>query len=473
MTTTLTDYHAVFVQQQQHQYAVARTTARERIKKLDRLHAAVLRHTDAIRAALWKDFRKGVTETDITEIGIVNTEIRHTQRHLHSWMQPKRVGTPIALFGSVSEIRQEPKGVSLVISPWNYPVQLALMPVISAIAAGNCVIIKPSEFTPHSSGVLKMIVEDCFLPEEVTVIEGDATVAQELLQLPFDHIFFTGSPAVGRIIMREAAKNLTSVTLELGGKSPVIVDETADLDNAANKIAWIKSMNAGQICIAPDYVLVHENVHDALVQKIGEKWQKFHGKTPEMRKTTNDFCRIVNDRHFDRMLNLLEDSIGKGATVAFGARHDRAERYIEPTILTGVTADMHIMEEEIFGPVLPVVKIKNVEEAITIVNKKSKALAMYLFSKNNKNIEYLLNETRNGNVTINDCDAHFFNNNLPFGGVGESGMGKCHGEFGFKEFTHPRGILRQTRFMPSTDFFLPPYGGKLAGWMLEGVKRMF
>lgn len=473
MTTTTANLQQIFAQQQQYQPVVARTTARQRIEKLKRLHAAMLRHTDAIRAALMQDFRKGVMETDLTEIGIVNTEIRHTIRHLHTWMKPKSVGTPIALIGSSSEIRAEPKGVSLIISPWNYPVQLALMPLVAAVAGGNCAIIKPSEFTPNSAAILKKIVADCFSPEEVVVVEGDVAVAQELLQLPFDHIFFTGSPAVGRVIMREASKNLTSVTLELGGKSPVIVDETADIDNAAAKIAWIKSMNVGQICIAPDYVVVHERVHDALVQKIGEKWQKFYGQTPEARKTTPDLCRIVNERHFDRVLNLMEDAVVKGANVAFGARHDRTERYIEPTILTQVSADMQIMEEEIFGPLLPIVKVKDMESAVALVNQKPKALAMYVFSSSNRNIEFVLNETRNGNVTVNDCAAHFFNNNLPFGGVGNSGLGKCHGEYGFREFTHPRGILRQTRFMPSTDFFLPPYGNKLANWMLEGVKRFF
>ena len=299
-----TEMHRIFRLQQAHQYVLARTTAKERIAKLKRLHGAMLDFSEEIYFALEQDLHKGKTEVDITEIGIVNTEIRHTIRNLKAWMAPKEVDTPITLFRATSEIRYEPKGVCLIISPWNFPLQLALMPLVSAVAAGNCVILKPTELAPQSTGILKKIVESCFPPEEVTVFEGDATVAQQLLQLPFNHVFFTGSPSVGKIIMREAAKHLASVTLELGGKSPVVVDETADLDVAAAKITALKVMNAGQICIAPDYVLVHERIKDQLVEKIGEKIRCFYGQTPEARRQTPDMCRIINERHFDRTMCL-------------------------------------------------------------------------------------------------------------------------------------------------------------------------
>jgi aldehyde dehydrogenase (NAD+) len=470
-TATVADISALFARQQTYRPTVARTSTRERIAKLDRLHAVVLEHETRIQEALFKDFRKGTVETDISEISIVTKEIRDVKKHLYSWMQPERVGTPLPLFGSSSEIRYDPKGVTLVIAPWNYPINLSLVPLVSAIAAGNCVILKPSEMAPHSAAVIRSIVEACFQPDEVAVVEGDAEVAKALLALPFDHIFFTGSPAIGRVVMANAAKHLTSVTLELGGKSPVVVDDTADLDTAASKIGWLKTMNAGQICIAPDYLLVQETVQDALLQKMVTKWEKFYGNTPEARKSTPDFCRIINQRHFDRVLRLLEDAVDKGASVAFGGRHDRSECYIEPTILTGVTPDMAIWEEEIFGPILPVRTIKNVEEAAGLINQKPHALAMYIFSNNHSNTEFLLRETRTGNVTINDCATHFFNGNLPFGGVGNSGLGKCHGIYGFREFSNARGILRQTRFFPSTDQFLPPYNGVLLSRLLTAVKR--
>lgn len=463
----------LFRLQEAHQYVLARTTPKERIAKLKRLHAAMLEHAEALYMALEQDLRKCKTEVDITEIGVVNTEIRHAIRNLKSWMAPKQVDTPITLFRSSSEIRYEPKGVCLIISPWNFPVQLALAPLVSAIAAGNCVIIKPTEFAPNSTAALKKIVESCFPPEEVAVLEGDGTVAQQLLELPFNHVFFTGSPAVGKIIMGEAAKHLASVTLELGGKSPVIVDETANLDIAAAKITALKVMNAGQICIAPDYLLVQESVKDQLIAKIGEKIRAFYGQTPEARRKTPDMCRIINERHFDRIQRLLEDAVQRGAKVVLGGDADRGERYIEPTVLTEVPEGAKILEEEIFGPLLPVIGFNTLEEAIDLVNAQPKSLAMYLFSHRKKNIEALITGTRNGNVTVNDCGAHFYNDELPFGGVNNSGIGKSHGIFGFQEFSNARGILYQTRWFATTDYFMPPYGGKLAKWMLEGVKRFF
>ena len=463
--------HHLFQAQLQHQFVVARSTASERIGKLRRLHAALLRYQEDIRAALWADFHKGAFETDVSEIGVINSEIRYAIRHLRGWMRPRRVATPLTLFGSTSEVRYEPKGVCLILSPWNYPFNLTFAPLVSAVAAGNCVILKPSEFTPHSSAVMKKIVAELFLPEEVALVEGDAAVAEALTHLPFHHIFFTGSPAVGKRVMAAAAKNLASVTLELGGKSPVIVDETADLDNAAAKIAWLKCMNAGQICIAPDYLLVQEKVHDALVEKIKQQIEKYLGASPEARRTTPDYCRMVNEGHFDRVQSLLDDAVTQGGRVVQGGQSVRSERFIDPTILVNVSAGARIWQEEIFGPLLPVQTFQTLPEAVGIINARPKSLAMYVFSRGKRQVEYLLAETRNGGVSVNDCGVHFFNAGLPFGGANNSGIGKCHGAYGFQEFSNARGVLHQTRFLPSSNFLLPPYGSKLQKNLVEAIKK--
>lgn len=471
--TAPADIRRIFERQKQHQWVVARTSASERIAKLERLHACVLAHRDDIKAAMLADFRKSPFETDISEMGVVLGEIRHTVRHLRSWLTPRRVGTPLTLFGSSSSIYYEPKGVCLIISPWNFPFNLTFGPLVSAITAGNCVMLKPSEMTPHSSAMMQKIVAECFPEEEVALCEGDSEVSKNLLELPFDHIFFTGSPAVGKIVMAAAAKNLTSVTLELGGKSPVIVDETADLATAAAKTAWLKCMNAGQICIEPDYVLVHESRRDELVRLLRASFEKFYGSTLEARKATPDLCRIVNDRHFRRIKNLVDDAVVRGARVTCGGHFDERERYIDPTILENVPDDALINDEEIFGPVLPIYTYRTREEARDYVNARPKPLAMYIFSGKSSRADWFIRETRSGGAVVNDCGVHFYNQNLPFGGVGNSGLGKSHGEFGLLEFSNPRGIVRQTRLLPTTDFFLPPYGSRLFRALLEGVVRWF
>lgn len=470
-----TEMLRTFQMQQQHQYVMGRSTARQRIERLRRLHDALLRYRREITEAVRQDLGKSPTETNISELGVVNGEIRHTIRHLRSWMTPRRVSTPMVLFGTSSEIVYESKGVCLVLSPWNFPFNLTLSPLVSAIAAGNCVILKPSELAPASAGLMKKIVSECFPPEEVALFEGDATVAQELLRLPFNHVFFTGSPTVGKIVMREAASHLASVTLELGGKNPTIVDESADLDTAAAKIAWIKVMNAGQSCIAPDYVLAHESIHDRLAEKIVQKIAQFYGDTPEARRASPDVCRIIHDRHFARLKSLLDDAVQCGATVAIGGNTNPATRYIEPVVLTRVPDKAAIWADEIFGPILLMRPYRTLDEAIAYINARPRPLAMYLWSSNRNNIQQVLSETRNGDVTINDCGAHFYNPNLPFGGVNNSGIGKTHGEFGFLEFTNARGVVRQNRILPVTNFFLPPYAKhpSWVRWMLEGVVKWF
>ncbi len=469
------EIHRIFGLQQQHHYAVARTTARGRIAKLRRLHDTVMRYREEITDAVWNDLGKSPTETNISELGVVNGEIRHTIRNLRSWMTPERVGTPIVLFGTSSEIVYEPKGVCLVLSPWNFPFNLTLSPVVSAVAAGNCVMIKPSEHAPRSAAVMAKIIGECFPPEEVALFEGDVSVAEELLRLPFNHVFFTGSPEVGKIVMRDAAQHLSSVTLELGGKNPTVVDETADLNEAAAKITWLKAMNAGQSCIATDYVLVHESVHDRLMEKIKENIERLYGPTPEARRESPDLCRIINDRHFKRLVSLLDDAVQRGAQVAAGGRTDAAARYIEPTMLTQVPGDARIWGEETFGPLLLIRPYRTLEEVLDFINAKPRPLAMYIWSKRKRTIEFVISGTRNGNVTINDCGTHFYNPNLPFGGINYSGIGKTHGKFGFLEFSNARGILRQNRIYSITTPFMPPYSrhSGIVRAMLEGVVKWF
>lgn len=471
--TAAAEIQRIFGKQQINQWAVARSTASERIAKLRRLHDCILGHRDDIKMAMLADFRKSQHETDITEMGVVLGEIRHTIRHLRGWMSSRSVGTPLTLFGSSSSIRYEPKGVCLIISPWNFPFNLTFSPLISAIAAGNCALIKPSEMTLHSSGLMQKIVVECFSEEEIALVEGDSEVSKTLLELPFNHIFFTGSPAVGKIVMTAAAKNLASVTLELGGKSPVIVDETADLRTAAAKIAWLKCMNAGQICIEPDYLLVHESRRDELLRLLRASFEKFYGATLEARKTTPDFCRIVNVRHFRRIKNLVDDAVLRGARVTFGGHFDENERFIDPTLLENVPEDAAINEEEIFGPILPIYTFSTREEARDYVNARPKPLALYVFSGKSSRADWFIAETRSGGVSVNDCGIHFYNTNLPFGGSNNSGIGKSHGHFGFLEFSNARGVTKQTRLLPTTDFFLPPYGNRIMRWLLEGVVRWF
>lgn len=345
----------IFELQKANQFNIAKTTTRERLAKLHKLEKALLKYREDIRKALYDDFQKHPAETDMWEIYVVLSAIRHAARNLRRWMTPQSVDTPITFIGSTSYLQYEPKGVVLIIAPWNFPINLTLSPLVSAIAAGNCVMIKPSELTPHSSAMMAKMVRELFDEKEVALLEGGVETAEALLKLPFHHIFYTGSTAVGKIVMRAAAENLASVTLELGGKSPTIVDETADLETAARRIAWGKCSNSGQTCIAPDYLLVHEKVRDELIQRIGQHWQKAYGKEV---KDSPFFTHIVNQRHFERIKNYLDDARQRGATIAKGGAFDAALNYVEPTILTNVPLDAKVMQEEIFGPLLPILTLK-------------------------------------------------------------------------------------------------------------------
>lgn len=471
--TDLATIRSLFEAQQAQQWELRKSTAQERIKKLNKLYKALLEYQEEVEAAIWNDFRKSKTETILSELGVVLAEIRFATKRLKGWMRPKAVGTPLSLFGASSEIWYEPKGVCLILAPWNFPFNLSFAPLVSAIAAGNCVILKPSEYAVHSSALIRKLVEMCFDPREVAVVEGDAGVAQALLDLPFNHLFFTGSPSVGKLVQRAAAQHLASVTLELGGKSPVIVDETADLNQAASKIAWLKAMNAGQICIAPDYILVHESVKAALVEKIGQYWSQFFGKDAAARAASPDLCRLVNARHFQRIKGMLEDAKEKGATVAYGGNIDLLDNYVEPTLLLDAPMQAAVWQEEIFGPLLPIRSYTSLDTVVAEINAQPAPLALYIFSKKNKVVNRLLRDIRCGGATVNDCGPHFYNAELPFGGVNNSGIGNCHGYFGFLEFSNQRGIVRQSKVFPTTDLMLPPYGNRLSKWLLKGILRWF
>jgi aldehyde dehydrogenase (NAD+) len=461
MATTLSttsisveNIHQTFEAQKANQQNIANTTATQRIAKLKKLHRAVLMYKDEIRSALYKDFKKHPSEVDLTEIYPVTGDIKHTISHLQKWMRPEKVGTPMALLGSSSWIHYEPKGVCLIISPWNFPINLTFGPLVSAIAAGNCVMIKPSEHTPEATKIMAKIVKELFDENEVALFDGGIETSTQLLDLPFNHIFFTGAPSIGKVVMTAAAKNLTSVTLELGGKSPTIVDETADLKAAAKRISWAKCLNNGQICIAPDYIFVHESKKDELVNQLDKSIKAMYGDSIGQ---SDSYCRIVNNKHYHRIKSYVDDALSHDATVERGGQMNDSDDFIEPTIVSHVDTEMDLMMHEIFGPVLPIITYKNLEEVVSKINEKDKPLALYIYSKKKKNINYIMNNTRAGGTCINHSAIHFFNNNLPFGGVNNSGIGKAHGEYGFKAFSNARGVLKQWSPMSAIEMMTPPY----------------
>jgi aldehyde dehydrogenase (NAD+) len=445
--------HRVFNAQKKNQFAVGATSARERKAKLKKLkHAVEETFRQEIRDVLKKDFGKHKAEVDMTEIYPVISEIKHAISHLDEWLSNNYVKTPLGLLGSSSYIKYEPKGVCLILSPWNFPVNLCLGPLVGAIAAGNTVVIKPSEYTPQTSALLKKLIASVFSENEICVLEGGPETSKTLLELPFNHIFFTGSPAVGKIVMTAAAKNLSSVTLELGGKSPTLVDETADIKTAAKRIAQAKLANAGQICIAPDYVLVHNSRKEELVKLFIDFMKQFYGDKPA---DNQEYTRMVNERHTGRVSQYIEDAALKGATV-HGGKADVNGSFIQPTVVTDMPLDCALMTEEIFGPVLPVVGFDTLDEAIQLINSKEKPLALYMFSSSDKNINHVIGNTRAGGTCINHNALHFYNVNLPFGGSNNSGIGKAHGFYGFEAFSNARGIYRQ-HVPGAIELLVPPY----------------
>lgn len=447
---------SIFSAQVNNRWNISQTSAKERIAKLVKLENWIINNKPAIRGAIYQDFRKPAVDVDLTEIFTALSEIRHAIKHLKRWMKPLRVRRTMALITTRSWIQYEPRGVVLIIAPWNYPFNLLITPLISAIAAGNCIILKPSELAKNTSNLISRMAGELFTENEVAVMEGEKEIAIELLKKPFDHIFFTGSTAVARSVMAAAAKNLSSITLELGGKSPVIIDETANLIDAAQKIVWGKFMNCGQTCLAPDYLLVNESVLPEFVSKLKHYIKKFYGAENSAWQTCPDYARIINRQHFQRLSQVLNETVQAGALIEIGGETNEVEKYISPTVLINVKEDSAIMEEEIFGPILPILTYTEIDKAINLIRKKPKPLALYVFSKNQRVIDRVLADTSSGGVCINDTVIHFSQTNLPFGGVNDSGTGRTHGFHGFKTFSNEKAVVKHNRFSP-LKLMYPPY----------------
>ncbi|MBW4574815.1 MAG: aldehyde dehydrogenase [Aphanothece sp. CMT-3BRIN-NPC111] len=423
-----------------------------RIEQLQLLKQAIIDNNEAINKALHADFNKPEFETYATEVGLCLEEINYAIKHIKSWTKPKKVATPLTQFLASSQIYSEPLGVVLIIGAWNYPFQLVIAPLVGAIAAGNCAILKPSEVAANTSHLLAEIIQQNFDPAFITVVEGGKEISQQLLSEKFEHIFFTGGTEIGKIVMAAAAKHLTPVTLELGGKSPCIVDADTNLEYTARRIVWGKFINAGQTCIAPDYLLVDRKIKKYLLEHIKNCIQNFYGDDPAI---SPDYARIINQKHFNRLGELLK--VGK---IIIGGDTNAGDRYIAPTVIDEVGWEDPVMQEEIFGPILPVIEYSDLAEAIALVNNKPKPLALYFFSTDKGKQQRVLRETSSGGVCINETVMHCASSALPFGGVGASGMGSYHGKASFDTFSYQRSVLNKS-FLLDLKLRYAPYQGKL------------
>lgn len=408
---------------------------RFRLEALDKLKKAIKRHEQDLLEAIQTDLGKSAAEAYMCEVGLTLSEISHFQKHLKCWSRTRIKHTPLTNFASKSMIIQEPYGVVLIMSPWNYPVLLALEPLVGAIAAGNTVVLKPSAYSPATSAVMATMIEDTFAPEYISVVKGGRAENQSLLEQKFDYIFFTGGVQVGKLVMQKAAEHLTPITLELGGKSPCVIDHTANLRIAARRIVFGKWLNCGQTCIAPDYALVEESVHDEFVRLLIEEEKKMYGEDAMQNK---NYGKMINRKHFDRVFGLIEQS-----KVVLGGKADEASLRIEPTILDHVTAEDAVMQEEIFGPILPVLTVKNTQEAYDFIQNRPHPLALYLFTSDKKTEKLFQERVAFGGGCINDTIIHIATNNLPFGGVGNSGMGSYHGKKSFETFSHAKSVVKK------------------------------
>jgi aldehyde dehydrogenase (NAD+) len=434
-----------------------RTSAGEqRVARIRRLRDALLAQREALYEAFQLDLRKSPSEVEATELLPVMDEMRHAVGRTGRWMKPHKVWPTTTSLGTRAAVHYQPRGRVLIIAPWNYPLNLCFGPLVSALAAGNTVILKPSEMTPAVSALMGKIVAELFPADEVALFEGGLATSQALLELPFDHIFFTGSPAVGKIVMTAAAKNLSSVTLELGGKSPTVVDESANLPMAAETLMWGKFLNNGQTCIAPDYLYVHASVKEPFLRECLQALGRLYGQTGADQKNNPDLTRIVNPRHAQRLASLLSDATERGAKVITGGDMALDECYIAPTLLDNVPAGARLLEEEIFGPLLPIKYYTDLAAVIDEINAQPKPLALYVFSRNQAAIDQVLGMTSSGGACVNHCMLHYAHGNLPFGGVNNSGIGNAHGFYGFKAFSHERAVLRATP-LRMVKMFFPPF----------------
>ncbi len=432
-------FHALFENQQSFFYSGKSRSLNFRQQALKKLRSAILMYEEEIYEALYEDLHKSKFESYATEIGFVLEELGFQIKKLKKWVKPYRVSTPLTSFPAKSYYIHEPLGTVLIISPWNYPFQLMMAPLIGAIAAGNTVIIKPSEIAVHTAVVLERIINSTFNKEYVHVVNGGADVSQQLLRLKFNHVFFTGSPHIGRLVMQAAAKNLVPVTLELGGKSPCIVDKNVQLRLSARRIVWGKLLNAGQTCIAPDYLLVHASVKDQLIEELKRAIKRFYGKEIE---NNPDYPHIISKPNMERLRALLQ-----GAKIVYGGKSDLETKYFEPTILDQVTFDLPVMKQEIFGPIIPVISYTDEDEMIKLINRNERPLALYIFSNDPKFQQKMRDAIPAGGVSINDTLMHIVNNKMPFGGVGNSGIGQYHGYFSFETFSHKKAVVKRGTWM--------------------------
>jgi len=428
-------------------------TYKFRLQALKKLKKAIIANEKAIFEALNKDLHKSEFESYMSEVGFILEEIGFHIKKLKKWMKPRRVSSGITMFPACTYDNFEPLGTVLIIAPWNYPFQLTIAPLIGAISAGDTAIIKPSEYSGNTSAIIEKIFSETFPENYIKVLTGDAKVSQELLKLKFEHIFFTGSPRVGHIVYKAAAQNMVPVTLELGGKSPCFVDETAKLKLAAKRIVWGKLLNAGQTCIAPDYLLVHKSVKDKLLPLLVEYIENFFGKNPAENK---EYPHIISKPNIERLSVLIKDS-----EIYYGGNYDSETKYFQPTILNNVSFDDPVMQQEIFGPIIPVIEYENLDEVIKTVNSRPKPLALYIFSGNKKTQKYILNRVPAGGATVNDTLMHIVNNKIPFGGVGNSGIGGYHGFYSFKTFSNNKPYVKRGTWM-DVPIRYAPFGKKLA-----------
>jgi acyl-CoA reductase-like NAD-dependent aldehyde dehydrogenase len=433
-----------------------------RIEQLKILRSMLKKNETDIAYALKKDLNKSTTETVITELQLLTDEISYVIKHLKNWIKPKKVTTPFpVLWPGSSFIHFEPYGSVLIIAPWNYPFFLTISPLVGAISAGNCAVIKPSEIAQHSQDLIQKLISQHFPPEFVTTVTGGAEQVTVLLQEKFDYLFFTGGTAIGKIIMEAAAKDLTPVTLELGGKSPCIVDASADLDYTARRIIWGKMTNAGQTCIAPDYLYVHHSCCDALIAKLQQTIKQFYGDNPE---TSDSYGRIINEKHFQRLSQLMQNT-----HILFGGKTNPATRYIEPTLIRVTSRNEAIMQQEIFGPLLPILSFNEVNDVIFDIRNQPKPLALYLFTKNKDHQKSILEALSFGGGCLNDCLLQTANYHLPFGGVGLSGIGAYHGKTSFELFSHAKSMYKKT-FLLDIPLAYPPYTNKKLWWLKQLLK---
>lgn len=462
MNFTANEVEDMIADQRGYYFTGVTKSADFRIAQLQRLKAAIQAHEDDIIEALQLDLGKSEFEGYATEVGFVLDSIGHMTKHLEDWMKPEQVKTPIHLQPAKSFIIREPYGSVLVIGPFNYPFQLAMEPLIGALASGNCAVVKPSEATPNVARMIRKVLEDSFQSHYVKVVEGEREEVTALIHASFDYIFFTGSVPVGKVVMKAASERLTPITLELGGKSPAIVDQTANLELAAKRIAWGKFMNTGQTCVAPDYLCIHESVKEDFMKIFIQTIRKFYGDNAQ---DSPDYGRIVNEKHHDRLTEILKK---EQSHIVYGGDYDRADRYIEPTLLDGIQWDSPSMEDELFGPVLPIITYNDLPQLLRDIRRLPKPLAAYLFSENDRAVRFFLDQLPFGGGCINDTVSHVGSHYLPFGGVGPSGMNSYHGKASFETFTHAKSIVKKSTKL-STNLTYPPYKNR-AKWIRTVLK---